>query len=142
MTAMRQNVAVGGFPLTRVEPSWVEGGPHGPTMSEEDCRVESLQREVVELREAVRTRELIGWVCGLLAHRYELSQEQVWQLLVQMSQNTNTKLREVARVISAAHGGTLTVADQQLAMRLNGQLDGILASLADDRTGGPTRVER
>ena len=108
----------------------------------EDPRIVELQREIDELREAVRSRELIGWVSGILANRFGLTQERVWQLLVQLSQNTNVKLREVARVISAAHAGTLEADDQTFAVRLNSELERLLPRVAAGRPAGPDHAER
>lgn len=122
------------LPLTgRVVISDAEDGRPDPVRDGLERRIAELSREITELHEAVRSRELIGWVSGLLANRFQLDQAQAWQLLVLMSQNTNVKLREVARVISAAHAGTLAPDDQSLAVRLNGQLDASLGTLRHPR---------
>lgn len=55
------------------------------------------------LQTAITTRTTIGVAMGLMMARYQISQEQAFQFLTRISQDTNTKLREVAeRVIDDA----------------------------------------
>jgi AmiR/NasT family two-component response regulator len=61
---------------------------------------EQLQRaeqEVVSLRAALDTRELIGIAKGMLMMRYGLDDDQAFGYLARISQDSNVKLREVAR---------------------------------------------
>lgn len=49
-----------------------------------------------QLREAVETRDLIGIAKGILAERYRISPDRAFLVLARVSQDTNTKLRDVA----------------------------------------------
>jgi GAF domain-containing protein len=48
------------------------------------------------LRQALRTRELIGQATGVLIERFKITGDQAFRLLVRASQHTNRKLRDVA----------------------------------------------
>ncbi len=58
--------------------------------------VRSAQTEE-NLRAALDTRNLIGQAQGILMERYRLTAEQAFNVLTRASQESNTKLREVAR---------------------------------------------
>lgn len=55
--------------------------------------------ELQSLHGAVGTRETIGKAIGILMVRYELSDERAFEFLIRLSQNSNTKLRDVAKEI-------------------------------------------
>jgi transcriptional regulator with GAF, ATPase, and Fis domain len=57
------------------------------------------------LHHAMDTRDLIGQAKGILMERFKLTSEQAFELLVQASQTTHRKLREVADEL--AHSGQL-----------------------------------
>ena len=56
----------------------------------------SKQAEVEQLSEGIKTRTVIGQATGLLMSQESLSSEEAFQKLVQISQQTNVKLREIA----------------------------------------------
>ena len=56
-------------------------------------------REIHNLREAVRTRGLIGSAIGIVMERYHLTDERAFAFLVRLSQDGNVKLRAVAEQI-------------------------------------------
>ena len=58
--------------------------------------LEKLQTEVVQLREALENRDIIGQAKGLLMATARLSEPEAFQLLVRQSQRDNKKLRDVA----------------------------------------------
>lgn len=64
-----------------------------------------ISREVSGLREALRSRHLIGVAQGMLIQRYDLSLDQAFKVLSRHSQESNTKLRDVAAQI--VEGGSL-----------------------------------
>ena len=70
--------------------------PPGSDLADQVLR---LEIEVGQLREALVSARHIGMVVGILAARYNLTTDRSWALLVQLSQRTNVKLREVARVL-------------------------------------------
>lgn len=61
----------------------------------------SASRTVEHLRTAIDSRDLIGQAKGVLMERYKLTPGQAFDLLVQSSQATNTKLRDVAAQLTA-----------------------------------------
>jgi GAF domain-containing protein len=60
-------------------------------------------RLIDQLNEAVKTRELIGKATGILMAREGVSDEEAFQMLVTASQNTNTKLRDIAQKLVEDH---------------------------------------
>ena len=75
-------------------------------------RVDALEREIVQLREALVRRQQDGVVTGMLAVRYKLTPETAWQVLVRLSQHTNLKMAVVARVIHDGQFGRLAPEDR------------------------------
>jgi anti-anti-sigma factor len=70
---------------------------------------QDLRVEVAQLRRAMQTRPVIDLARGVLMASFGLSAEDSWQVLVRVSQNTNTKLREVAdHLVSAVTGDPLS----------------------------------
>jgi hypothetical protein len=64
----------------------------------------SYSYEIAHLREALRTRTLIGQAVGMLMERYALTEERAFAFLTRMSQHRNVKLRAVAEELIAASG--------------------------------------
>lgn len=61
-------------------------------------------REIHNLREAVRTRGMIGTAVGVVMERYHLTDERAFAFLTRVSQDGNVKLRDVAeRLIETTH---------------------------------------
>ena len=59
--------------------------------------------ETAGLTTALQTRHLIGMAQGILIQRYQLPEDQAFQFLARISQDTNVKLRDVAaKVINEA----------------------------------------
>jgi AmiR/NasT family two-component response regulator len=51
------------------------------------------------LKEALRTRDMIGQAKGILMAREGLDEDAAFRLLIRASQRTNAKLRDVARKV-------------------------------------------
>ncbi|MFF3373249.1 ANTAR domain-containing protein [Streptomyces sp. NPDC002680] len=66
---------------------------------------QDLRIEVVQLRRAMQTRPVIDLARGVLMASFGLSADDAWQVLVSVSQNTNTKLHEVADSLVGAVTG-------------------------------------
>lgn len=49
-----------------------------------------------QLHEAIDTRQRIGRAVGILVERYEISEDQAFEVLKESSQRRNVKLRDVA----------------------------------------------
>ncbi len=83
---------------------------------------QDLRIEVAQLRRAMQTRPVIDLARGVLMASFGLSAEDAWQVLVTVSQNTNTKLREVAdQLVGAITGDPLPeVFRQQIAETVAG----------------------
>lgn len=58
-------------------------------------------REIHNLREAVRTRGMIGQAVGIVMERYKLTDERAFAFLTRLSQHGNLKLRAIAEQIIA-----------------------------------------
>jgi hypothetical protein len=56
-------------------------------------------REEESLWQAIDARKLIGQAQGILMERFDLDDERAFEVLRRYSQNTNTKLNEVARTL-------------------------------------------
>jgi hypothetical protein len=70
--------------------------------------------ELGQLRRAMRTRPVIDLARGVLMASFGLFPEHAWEVLVTVSQNTNTKLHHVAEeIVSAVTGPPLSEALQQ-----------------------------
>jgi hypothetical protein len=104
-------------------------------------QVAELQHEVDNLVEAMATRQLIGWVTGLLGGSLGLTSDQAWSLLARLSQHTNVKVREIARVLAAADSGEITDADQPLVNQFAALLDGSWQLFASVRPANGTVTE-
>jgi hypothetical protein len=82
------------------------GEPVGP--------VDALRDEITHLHEAVRSQRDIGMAVGLLSARFACSTEQAWRTLLRVSQDSNTKVRTVARVLVTTHDGSADADDVAL----------------------------
>lgn len=58
---------------------------------------------VGQLREALRTRALVGRAQGMLMRHYKYDTDQAFEALKRASQNSNTKLRDLAALLVHAH---------------------------------------
>ncbi|MDQ1050394.1 anti-sigma factor antagonist [Streptomyces sp. V4I2] len=64
-----------------------------------------LRAEIMHLERAMHTRPVIDLARGVLMASFGLSAEEAWTVLVEASQNTNTKLRDVAHnLVDAVNG--------------------------------------
>ncbi|KUN28821.1 hypothetical protein AQJ23_07815 [Streptomyces antibioticus] len=77
---------------------------------------QELRNEVVQLRRAMQTRPAIDQARGILMATFALSPEDAWEVLVRISQNTNTKLHVLAGelVVAAQNGGIPEAVRQQV----------------------------
>lgn len=83
------------------------------TQSDEDAE-HDLHTEVVQLRRAMQTRPIIDLARGVLMASFRLTPEEAWNVLVAVSQHTNTKLHRLARdVLATIDGQPLPEAVQQ-----------------------------
>lgn len=60
-------------------------------------RQQAMLAEIEQLRRAIETRDTIGQAKGMLMERFNIDAEGAFQLLARLSQDTNTRLEEVAR---------------------------------------------
>ncbi|MGX1913550.1 ANTAR domain-containing protein [Streptomyces phaeochromogenes] len=63
--------------------------------------VELWRREAQQLRRAMESRPIIDMARGILMTACSCSPDDAWELLVAVSQNSNTKLHEVAEAVVA-----------------------------------------
>ncbi|MFJ8779429.1 ANTAR domain-containing response regulator [Streptomyces sp. NPDC102476] len=69
-------------------------------------QLDLLRTEVEQLRQAIVTRPVIDQARGVLMAAYSCSPDQAWDVLREASQLSNTKLREVAAVVTAEAGSS------------------------------------
>ncbi|WP_063787977.1 ANTAR domain-containing protein [Streptomyces sp. NRRL B-1140] len=109
--------------------------PSGTAPPEEDGQ--DLRAEVAQLRRAMQTRPTIDLARGILMASFGLTPEAAWSVLVRTSQNTNTKLHDLAGDLVGTVGGTT------LPERVQRQLAAAVAGadrpdeVPTHRTGGP-----
>jgi hypothetical protein len=60
------------------------------------AEIETLRREVTQLRDAMASRAPIEQAKGVLMGAYGLSSDSAWAYLVRLSQQNNVKVREIA----------------------------------------------
>lgn len=94
---------------------------------------DELRDEVAHLHEAMKSQRDIGMAIGLVSARFACSTDQAWRTLLRISQDTNTKIRTVARVLVSTHDGSADAETQAL-----------LASFADQlpASGWPSGVRK
>lgn len=74
----------------------------------------ALEDEVAHLQTALRSQRDIGVAIGLLSARYRCSTDEAWRTLLRVSQDSNTKVRQIAHVLVTTHDGTADDADSML----------------------------
>ncbi|MFE5857558.1 ANTAR domain-containing protein [Streptomyces sp. NPDC056500] len=78
----------------------VGGGPDPSALG-----VEELRDEIAGLRKALASHPVIDMARGVIMATASCTPEHAWQILVRVSQHSNTKLREVARhIVESAYG--------------------------------------
>jgi hypothetical protein len=85
-------------------------------------RLIELQRTADNLSAAVATQRLIGVAIGVLAQSRRCSSDDAWACLARLSQDSNVKVREIARVLVDALDGVTRDEDAQLVARLRRHL--------------------
>jgi hypothetical protein len=98
-----QEVTMSGTPISPGEPA-----PHA----------DALRDEVAHLREGMLSQRDIGMAVGLVSARFGCSTEQAWRTMLRVSQDSNTKIRTVARVLVATHDGSADADDAETLARL------------------------
>ena len=101
-----------GTPLSPGEPAPHADAPHQ----------DALRDEVAHLHEAVKSQRDIGMAIGLLSARFGCSTQEAWRTMLRVSQDSNTKVRTVARVLVTTHDGTAAPDDRALLATFVGHL--------------------
>ncbi|MET7765980.1 ANTAR domain-containing protein [Streptomyces sp. NPDC005393] len=68
-------------------------------------RTELLEQENAQLRYAIKSRPVIDLARGALMASFGCTASDAWEILVEVSQNSNIKLRAVAEQVTAAVSG-------------------------------------
>ncbi|MBP0461921.1 ANTAR domain-containing protein [Streptomyces montanisoli] len=89
---------------------------------------EGLRREVDGLRHALESHPVIDMARGLVMAAGRCSPEEAWQVLVEVSQHTNIKLREIAQSLVDGVEGPAP------ALPVREALNASLRRIADERT--------
>ena len=95
--------------------------------------VDALLVKIRNLELAVESQRTIGIAIGLLAQRAGISSDDAWRQLVQTSQDTNLKVREIARILVDARNGRAEPADAATLARVTAGL--VCAPLNDEDAG-------
>ncbi|MFE4823257.1 ANTAR domain-containing protein [Streptomyces sp. NPDC056704] len=98
-----------------------------PEDVEEDLRI-----EISQLKRAMQTRPVVDLACRVLMASLGLNAEDVWSVLVEASQRTNTKLHHLAQELVGA------VNDAPLSDRLQ---QGISAAVTDTLNPSPRTTD-
>ena len=100
----------------------------GPLPVAPDSAATDLETEVATLRDAIATRTIIGQATGLLAGQLNLSTEMAWRVMRRLSNETNIKLRDIARALVDAHDGRRTAAGAEVGRAISTALSAALAA--------------
>ncbi|MBT2526482.1 ANTAR domain-containing protein [Streptomyces sp. ISL-99] len=76
-----------------------------------------MRAEIAQLRQALSSRTVIGQAQGMLMAFGACSADEAWHVLVEVSQRTNIKLREVATALVAAARGIERPASVRVPLR-------------------------
>ncbi|GAP47383.1 ANTAR domain-containing protein [Streptomyces azureus] len=71
-------------------------------------RVERLEPENEQLKQAIDNRPMIDMARGALMAGFGCTSDEAWEILVQVSQNSTVKLRALADAVTAAVNRTRT----------------------------------
>ncbi|MBT0773651.1 ANTAR domain-containing protein [Kineosporia sp. J2-2] len=100
----------------------------GPDAPVPDVPVEQLWAEVESLRRGLLTRELTGQATGLLAAWLSITTDQAWQIVSGVSNHTNLRAREVARLlVDSANDAVAGEADQEQMLKIADAIDIVYA---------------
>jgi hypothetical protein len=88
------------------------------------ARLLALQRKVDNLLVALASQRTIGIAIGVLAQRCGCTTAEAWDILTRLSQDTNVKVREIARIMTDAIDGTSQSEDADLLERVSSRLPG------------------
>jgi hypothetical protein len=110
----------------------IDGGDEGLGVERESGGTEdpgdTLRLQIRNLECAMESQRLIGVAIGLLAQRAGISSDAAWQHLVRVSQDTNIKVREIARILVDARNGRAQPGDAATLADVAGRLLGGCAS--------------
>jgi hypothetical protein len=98
------------------------GGPVPQTRSADE-----LLHEIAQLRQALAHRALTSQATGILAGQLDIETDLAWAVLIRLSNITNIKLRDVARVVIDRHDGRNRQEDDHLAKAISSSLHMSLA---------------
>ncbi|MFH9011855.1 ANTAR domain-containing protein [Streptomyces sp. NPDC017943] len=85
-------------------------------------RILQLQEEIQQLKEAVVSHAVVDQAIGMVVALGRISPDQGWAVLKQVSQHTNTKLRNVAEMILV--WGRTGLMPEEIRAALEDALDG------------------
>ncbi|MEV1026054.1 ANTAR domain-containing protein [Streptomyces sp. NPDC050264] len=97
-----------------------------PRLEQAEAKVAELEEEVVQLKQAVASHQDIGQAIGIVMAVARVSPADAWDVVREVSQRTNTKLRQVASLLTEwSLSGSLptevrTELDRQLRLRRGG----------------------
>ncbi|GAA4465123.1 GAF and ANTAR domain-containing protein [Phytohabitans houttuyneae] len=76
---------------------------HAGVMFDNAAVYHDSTRLIEQLRAALRTRSMVGQAQGMLMRQFNIDSEHAFEAMRRSSQNSNTKLRDLAGLLIAAH---------------------------------------
>ncbi|GGS21428.1 hypothetical protein GCM10010252_70770 [Streptomyces aureoverticillatus] len=73
--------------------------PDSPAVAAKEEEISALREEVGQLKQAVRSHAAVDQAIGALAAISNIRPEQAWDVLTEVSQHTNVKLRLIAEQV-------------------------------------------
>lgn len=111
----------------RTAPAWLQLAPDPSAQAATAGEAAQLRQENRQLQQAMESRPVIDQARGMIMALGPCSSDEAWQLLVEVSQHTNTKLREIAGALVA------TTTGKELPARLQPELRRALHRLRTTR---------
>ena len=95
---------------------------NGGVEADTAARLLELQAKVDNLTVALDSQRVIGVAIGVLAERNGCTTAEAWGILSRLSQDSNVKVREIARILSDARDGIIGTEDAGLLALVNDRL--------------------
>ncbi|MDN5760752.1 MAG: ANTAR domain-containing protein [Microlunatus sp.] len=110
--------------MARISPDGYSSTYANHALSGDAARLAELERKVANLQAALESQRVIGAVVGLVAQRYGCTTDEAWAFLVRLSQDTQVKVRDIARVLHDSFNGESREDDVELLVTVTARLPG------------------
>ncbi|MFF3641536.1 ANTAR domain-containing protein [Streptomyces sp. NPDC002564] len=76
-----------------------DGRQHAEEATDSESTVADLKEEVAQLKQAMHSHATVDQAMGILVGIGQITPDEAWEVLREVSMNTNTKLRDVAETL-------------------------------------------